>query len=221
MTKHPDIGSLQAVLFDFDGVVVQSESVYDRATKKLGAHYGLTIPEPFFEANRGIAETLFYQRFKSNFELDVDLEEIQEHGRKYLWEAFASSVQITPGFQQFYKWIREVVGKVALVTATPRLLIDEIFKNSSIQVHFDHIVTSSDVIRTKPAPDPYLKACELLGVDPARALAIEDSPTGLKSAVAAGCQTVGITTSCNRESLKEANFVVDSFGELEELLTTV
>ncbi len=221
MTKHPYIGSLQAVLFDFDGVVVQSESVYDRATTKLGARYGITIPEPFFEANRGISETLFYERFKASFKLDVDMEDIQEYGRKFLWEAFSSSVQFTPGFQQFYKLVRELVGKVALVTATPRPLVEEIFKNSSIQVAFDHIVTSSDVARTKPAPDPYLKACELLGVDPARALAIEDSPTGLRSAVEAGCQTIGITTSCNRDSLKEANFVVDSFGELEELLTTV
>jgi len=220
LTKRLDIGSLEAVLFDFDGVVVQSEDVYDRATTKLGTHYGLTIPEPFFEANRGISETLFYERFKASFELDADLQDIQKHGRKFLWEAFSSSVQFTPGFQQFYKWIRGFVGKVALVTATPRLLIDEIFKNSSIQVHFDHIVTSSDVIMTKPAPDPYLKACELLGVAPARAVAIEDSPTGLKSAIAAGCQTIGITTSCSRDSLKEANFVVDSFGELEELLTT-
>lgn len=221
MTKHPDIASLQAVLFDFDGVVVQSEAVYDQATTKLGARYGITIPEPFFEANRGISETLFYERFKTGFNLDVDMEDIQENGRKFLWEAFSRSVHFTPGFQQFYLRIRQIVGKVALVTATPRPLIEEIFKNSSIQVAFDYIVTSSDVLNTKPAPDPYLKACDLLGVDPARALAIEDSPTGLRSATLAGCQTIGITTSCNRDSLKEANFVVDSFGELEELLTTV
>ena len=113
-----------------------------------------------------------------------------------------------------------MAGK-ALVTATPRSLLDEIFKNSNIAIAFDHIVTGNDVKHNKPAPDPYLKACELLSVEPERALVIEDSPNGLRSAVSAGCKTVAITTSCKKDSLKEANFVVDSFGELEELLTIV
>ncbi|MCF7826003.1 MAG: HAD family phosphatase [Candidatus Marinimicrobia bacterium] len=221
MTKRPDLGRLKAILFDFDGVVVQSEDVYDRATKKLGDMYGIHIPQPYYESNRGIAETLFYERFKATFELDVDMPTLQENGRKLLWSEFSSSVHYTPGFQQFYRKIRKQVSHVAMVTATPRPLIDEIFKNSNIEVDFDFIVTSSDVKETKPAPDSYLKACEICGVEPAQALVIEDSPTGLRSATAAGCQTVGITTSCGQDSLKEANFVVDSFGELEELLTIV
>ena len=221
MKTHPDIGSLKAVLFDFDGVVVQSEDVYDRATTKLGEMYGVKIPQPFYEANRGIAESLFYERFHAAFDLDVDMTELQNNGRKLLWAEFSTSVHYTPGFQQFFAKVRKKVDHVALVTATPRPLIDEIFKNSNIHVDFDHIVTSSDVEKTKPSPEPYLKACGLLKVDPDQAIVIEDSPTGLRSATTAGCQTVGITTSCGRDSLKEANFVVDSFGELEELLTIV
>lgn len=219
MNKRPDLGGLKAILFDFDGVVVQSEDVYDRATKKLGESYGVEIPKQFYEANRGIAETLFYSRFKSEFSLDIDMTDLQEKGKKLLWAEFSASVHYTPGFQQFYSKIRKHVNHVALVTATPRPLVDEIFKNSNISVDFDFIVTSSDVENTKPAPEPYLKACDKIGVDPAQALVIEDSPTGLRAATAAGCQTVAITTSCTKDSLKEANFIVDSFGELEELLT--
>ena len=221
MINHPHLGRLEAILFDFDGVVVQSEDVYDRATKKLGEMYEVEIPESFFEANRGIAEALFYERFKATFDLDVDMKALAENGRRLLWSEFSASVHYTPGFEQFYSKIRKHVSHVALVTATPRLLIDEIFANSNISVDFDFIVTSSDVEKTKPAPDPYLKACGLIGVEPALTLVVEDSPTGLRSATTAGCQTIGITTSCGRKSLKEANFVVDSFGELEELLTIV
>ncbi len=221
LTKGPNIGHLQAVLFDFDGVVVQSEDVYDQATAKLGQFYGFDVPADFFDANRGIDEILFYSRFKSAFKLDVDDLELQENGRRILWSEFSESVHFTPGFEQFYTKIRQNVDRVALVTATPRPLINEIFKNSNISVDFDQTVTASDVLQTKPAPEPYTKACGLLAVDPRNALAIEDSPTGLRSANAAGCITVGITTSCTRNTLKEANFVVDSFGELEELLTIV
>lgn len=221
MINRPNIGRLQAVLFDFDGVVVQSEDVYDQATAKLGQFYGFDVPAEFFDANRGVDEILFYSRFKSAFNLDINDQELQDNGRRILWNEFSSSVHHTPGFEQFYKKIRGHVDHVALVTATPRPLVEEIFKNSKIAVIFDQTITASDVLQTKPAPEPYLKACELLAVKPGDTLAIEDSPTGLKSAIAAGCQTVGITTSCTRNSLKEANFVVDSFGELEELLTIV
>ncbi len=221
MNNSPDLDRLKAILFDFDGVVVQSEDVYDRATKKLGEMYGVQIPVLFYEANRGISEALFYERFKTEFDLDVDLASLHENGQKLLWAEFSSSVHYTPGFQQFYTKIRKHVGQAALVTATPRPLVNEIFKNSNIDVDFDFIVTSSDVENTKPAPESYLKACGLIGVEPFQALVIEDSSTGLRAATAAGCQTIGITTSCSKDSLKEANFIVDSFGELEELLTIV
>lgn len=219
--NNPDIKKFDAVLFDFDGVVVQSEGVYDQATAKLGSHYGVEVPESFFDANRGIAEALFYERFKSTFRLNVDNEELQENGRRLLWEAFMTSVYFTDGFEQFFVKIQKNGLKNALVTATGKPLLTAIFENSELEIEFGHIVTASDVSRNKPAPDPYLRACELLDIDPAKALVIEDSPTGLRSANEAGCQTVAITTSCPKESLHEANFVVDSFGELEELLTIV
>jgi HAD superfamily hydrolase (TIGR01509 family) len=221
LTKRPDIGQLKAVLFDFDGVVIQSEAVYDQATAKLGAFYKVAIPQAFFNKNRGIAEDLFYERFKQTFSLKVDQRELKKNGQRILWNEFSRSVEYTPGFQQFFTKIRRHIPQVALVTATPRPLLLEIFQNSNIKLKFDQIVTSSEVERTKPAPDPYLAACSNLDVNPCHALVIEDSPTGLRSAAAAGCQTVGISTSCERDSLKEANFVVDSFGELEELLTIV
>ena len=219
MKRIPNQESIQAILFDFDGVVVQSEDVYDLATTRLGKHFGVEIPEPFFESNRGIAERLFYERFQSAFQLEVPLDELQTVGRKYLWDAFSQAVSYTPGFHSFYAKMRKRVTGIALVTATPRPLLEQIFENSNIDVDFDHVVTSSDVENNKPAPDPYLKACELLHVEPGNALVVEDSPTGLQAASSAGCRTVAITTSCGRESLNKANFVVDSFGELEELLT--
>ncbi|MEA3286091.1 MAG: HAD family phosphatase [Candidatus Marinimicrobia bacterium] len=221
MNQFPDIAELQAVLFDFDGVVVQSEDVYDRVTEKLAAHYDAEIPSSFCNENRGIAIALFYQRFKTAIKLNIGDRELEENCRRILWDEFSTSVQFTQGFNQFFDKIRGQVPQVALVTATSRPLIEKIFQSSNITVDFDQIVTANDVKRDKPAPDPYLMACTLLGVKPGRALVIEDSPTGLRSATEAGCQTVGITTSCDRESLKEANFVVDSFGELEELLTIV
>ncbi|MBT4714950.1 MAG: HAD family phosphatase [Candidatus Marinimicrobia bacterium] len=88
LINHPDLGRLKAILFDFDGVVVQSEEVYDRATKKLGEMYGVQIPAPFYEDNRGISEALFYEKFLAEFELDVEIASLQKKGKKLLWAEF-------------------------------------------------------------------------------------------------------------------------------------
>ncbi len=212
---------LEAILFDFDGVVVQSEDVYDIATAKLGAFYQREVPPDFFEANRGIADDVFYKRFKAALKLNAPIEEISRNGQQILWDEFSRSVDFTPGFKQFFHKVGALVPRRALVTATPGPLIRKIFSNSNLDVVFDHMITASDVTQTKPAPEPYEKMCAHLGVTAANTLVIEDSPTGIRSATLAGCRTVAITTSCSRDSLKQANFVVDSFGELEELLTIV
>lgn len=219
--NRPDLDKIDAILFDFDGVVVQSEHVYDVATRNLAAFYKLDVPPSFFDANRGISASIFYERFKQTFNLEIDDEELVRKGKEFVWQAFSNSVYLTAGFQQFYDKIKAQGKPAALVTATARSLLDEIFQNSGLQLSFDYVVTSSDVQQSKPAPDPYLKACDYLKVNPGSTLVIEDSPTGLVSAKTAGCQTVAITTSYGRDTLKEAHFVVDSFGELEELLTIV
>jgi beta-phosphoglucomutase-like phosphatase (HAD superfamily) len=86
---------------------------------------------------------------------------------------------------------------------------------------FSTVITGQDIISGKPHPEPYLKTAEKLGVAPANALVIEDSLNGVRSGKAAGCPVIAITTSFPRELLMElqADYVVDSFAELERLLS--
>jgi beta-phosphoglucomutase-like phosphatase (HAD superfamily) len=90
----------------------------------------------------------------------------------------------------------------------------------NLSPYFSTIITGEDVINGKPHPEPYLKTAEKLGVAPANALVIEESLNGVRSGKGAGCRVIAITTSFPRESLIEiqADYVVDSFAELERLL---
>ena len=90
----------------------------------------------------------------------------------------------------------------------------------NLRPFFSATVTREDIISGKPHPEPYLKATEKLGVVPANALVIEDSVNGVRSGKGAGCPVIAITTSFPRERLIEfqADYVVDSFAELERLL---
>jgi beta-phosphoglucomutase-like phosphatase (HAD superfamily) len=94
-----------------------------------------------------------------------------------------------------------------------------IFEIFNLSPYFSTIITGEDIINGKPHPEPYLKTAEKLGVAPANALVIEDSLNGVRSGKAAGCRVIAITTSFPREPLMElqADYVVDSFAELERL----
>ena len=89
----------------------------------------------------------------------------------------------------------------------------------NLRPFFSTITTGEDIIKGKPHPEPYLKTAEKLGVAPPNALVIEDSVNGVRSGKAAGCRVIAITTTFPRESLMEvqADYVVDSFAELEQL----
>jgi beta-phosphoglucomutase-like phosphatase (HAD superfamily) len=92
-------------------------------------------------------------------------------------------------------------------------IVDEFFSG-----YFSAIVTSDDVKNTKPYPEPYLKGAALLGYRPAQCLVIENAPMGIESAKRAGMNVLAITTTMKKDFLNKADFIVDSFGEIEKYL---
>lgn len=209
---------LDAILFDFDGVVVLSEHVYDSATQELARQLKISIPAEFMERMRGQSDRLFFESVVNEFQPEAPMEEVVALGRKLLLEAFASSIHHNEGYLEFREQIDKLGLQSALVTSTPRKLLDYILGNSDLQVVFKEIITADDVQKLKPDPEPYRSMCERLGVAPERAMVIEDSPAGVRSGRSAGCFVTAITTSSKADSLSHADFVVDSFTELSELL---
>ncbi len=209
---------LDAVLFDFDGVVVLSEHVYDVATQELAEELDILIPQEFCDRMRGQSDRVFFDAVMQEFQPDIEFEEMVAIGRQILLKAFATGIQHMPGYLDFRALVDRSGLRSGLVTSTPVKLLDYIFENSSLAVRFEQTVTGNDVTNLKPHPEPYLKMCTLMEVQPARALVIEDSPAGVRSARAAGCFVVALTGTSARDSLSPAHFVVDSFAELSELL---
>lgn len=206
------------MLFDFDGVVVLSEHLYDVATQEMAQQLGIVIPPSFNTRMRGQSDRVFFDALKVEFEVDIPADELYEMGRSILKRTFAQTVTHTPGYVEFHTRIRQLGWRSGLVTSTPRLLLDYIFEHSDLNDGFDHIITADDVEFPKPHPEPYLSMCQLMETEPSRTVVIEDSPAGVKAGRAAGCQVIAITTSSDPESLTEADFVVDSFEAVSELL---
>jgi HAD superfamily hydrolase (TIGR01509 family) len=107
--------------------------------------------------------------------------------------------------------------ELAVVTGGYRDRVNKII-NEYFDGYFSAIVTSDDVKNTKPYPEPYIKGATLIGMKTAECLVVENAPMGVQSAKTAGMKVVAITTTLTKDHLKEADFIADSFGEIEEYL---
>lgn len=209
---------IQAILFDFDGVVVHSEPLYEEAEMELIRTMGLEIPDDFFHHNKGIGEDAFYQVLINQYGARRSVAELKQWGRELLKEKFRDRLDYVPGFHDFFHWAAERY-QTAGVTSTRRDFMDWIFEHTAIENLFTELGTIDDVERGKPEPDPYLNMCERLRIQTDEALVIEDSLLGLRSARRAGCQTVGITTTIPADRLAEiADGVIGHFSQLQVFL---
>jgi HAD superfamily hydrolase (TIGR01509 family) len=211
--------SVRAIVFDFDGVVVDSEPLYEKAEKKLFAKYHICPGEEIWKRIKGLSEKIFLILLRDEYGIDVSIEELQVYSRQYLREVFARDLRYVPGFVEFFKQIKPRY-KNGLVTSTSWDLLDWIFRHTAIRNDFQEIVTVDDTANGKPHPEPYLLIARRLGVQPGEMLVIEDSINGIESARAAGAFTIGFTTSLTKEDLSLANLHAKNYAELIKILAS-
>jgi HAD superfamily hydrolase (TIGR01509 family) len=180
---------MRAVLWDMDGTVVDSEKLWDVSLHELYARLGgVLTPEVRASTVGGSAENVMAAVY-ADLRLDPEPAAMAEsadwlHART--GELFEAGLPWRPGARELLDSLLTEGVPMALVTNTRRGLTDQALK--SIGKHyFSASVCGDEVKHTKPAPDPYQRAAELLGFEPAQCLAIEDSPTGTLSAESAGC----------------------------------
>ncbi len=184
---RPVRGLPAAVLFDLDGTLVDSEPVWDEALRELARWLGGELSADARRATLGTNVAVSVGIVHADVgRPDAD----PELSRKRLIAAagtrFAAGLVWQPGARELIDAVRAAGIPTALVTNTERPLV-RLALGDLVGRLFDVSVCGDEVEHAKPAPDPYLTAARLLGVDPGAAVAIEDSPTGTASAAAAGC----------------------------------
>lgn len=180
------------VLFDMDGVLLDSEEAWTRAETRLFARYGRTYGAEekrlliggSLEETAGHLERLLERPGDSGALLHELLE-------LAAWE-FAGPVEPMPGAVELIAELRGVGRPMAVASNSERRLVDLALSGSRLTDSFGAIVASDEVPNSKPAPDLYLEACRRLGVSPEEAVAVEDSPRGSAAARAAGLFVIGI-----------------------------
>ena len=209
---------VQAVVFDFDGVLADSEPLHLQAYQALLEPHGIVLDEKAYcERYLGYDDEGALRRMAEDNGLMLGDEEIEllivEKGR--VFEALVGSRDVLyPGAVECVRRLAER-WPVGIASGALRADIDLLLRGAGITDLFRFIVAAGDTDRTKPAPDPYLKAAELHRVPPDACVAIEDSHWGLESARTAGMRTLAITHTYPRDALTgSADVVIDSLAEV-------
>lgn len=182
---------IKAVIFDMDGVILDSEKLYVRFWCEAGRACGYPFEEKHALAIRSMARKYAIERLVGFFGEGFDYDKVRNK-RIELMNAFVdeNGIEPKPYAEEVLSKLGSAGYKIALATATPADRAREYLERVNLLKYFDEVFSARMVKNGKPAPDIYLYAAENLGLKPSQCLAVEDSPNGVRSASSAGCVTV-------------------------------
>ena len=205
---------LDCVLFDLDGLLVDSEPLQYRAYRRAFADYGITLEiEDWIRWHSVEAST---RRWVEREGIDVDVDELRGVKKGYYDDLIANELELKPGAAEI---VQECARhfRLALVSASRRESIEGCLAKFGLLQHFSALVSGAEAARSKPFPDPYLAAIDLLDSTPHAVIALEDSVTGFRAANAAAIKCVVCPDHFIPKSataFEQADLVVESLLEL-------
>jgi HAD superfamily hydrolase (TIGR01509 family) len=213
-----------AVVFDMDGILIDSEGIWDEVRRGLARAENLSWPDEATPAMMGMSTPEWAAYLSETVGLTGTPEEIADRVIDGVADRYAEHLPAIAGGAEAVRRMAEdhVVG---VASSSPRRLIDLVIHELGLDGLFAATVSTEEVAAGKPAPDGYLRACELLGVKPRDAVGIEDSTNGLKSLHNAGMAVIHVPPSFHaptEEVRALADAIIPSLDELtEDLLTTL
>jgi HAD superfamily hydrolase (TIGR01509 family) len=207
---------IRAVIFDLDGLLLDSESAWDGGRKALVAEHGLEWPAGATEAMLGMSAPEWSGYVHETLGVPLEPREISDRVVAQVLATYEQRLPLLPGAEAAVTRIAER-WPLGLASSSNKPVIDQVMETSGWGEVFRVWVSSEEVGRGKPAPDVFLEAARMLGVDPADAAGIEDSNNGILAAHAAGLRVIAIPNHefpPGRDALAAADVVLDSLDEL-------
>lgn len=207
----------QAVIFDLDGVLVDSEPLYFKALNYvLQANSAAPLKD---EENRGLIGTTVEHTWNAIMKmrsLPLPLEYYIARYSERVAQDIESDMEVVAGATIIIKQARAEDIPIAVASSSFRKWVDQKLRVIGLGDQFDFVIAGDEIERGKPAPDIYLEAANRLAVPPGRCLAIEDSPSGISAAVAAGMYVVGVRTAATSGlDISSAHQVIDSLEDFD------
>ncbi len=215
---------IKAIIFDMDGVLVDSEPHHIKVEKKLFKQFGLNITREEHLSYMGKASILMWEEIKNRYLLPQPVESIVKLSDKESLKYFSSleSIETTPGLINLLDLARNKSIPMAVASSSPPEVIEIIMDKTGLREYFSHITSSHIVGKSKPEPDVFLHAAKLLGVKPEECMVIEDSTNGIKAAKLANMFCVAYSgTGAEFQDQGKADIFIHEYSQLEEVLNTL
>lgn len=208
---------IKAVLFDMDGVLVDSEAYIRQAAMNMFAEKGYSVTADDFLPFTGMGENRYLGGVAEKHKIPFDLEKDKARTYEIYAELVRGKLSPLDGVHKFVdSCIKKELKMAVASSADPvkvNINLDEIGLERSM---FQAIVTGLDIEHKKPAPDIFLKAARLLGEDPASCLVVEDAISGVSAGKAAGARVLALTTSFTPDELSEADWITETLATAGE-----
>ncbi len=207
------------VLWDLDGVVIDSEELYFQAYGRVLREWGISVSRPLYGriwvgGGRGAEWAV------ETFGLPVDADELKRRRRPIYQQLLEERIRLMPGIEAALARLG-ASWPMAVATNSPSSAVDFVMEKFELRHHFQDVVTRERYQTPKPAPDAFLAGAEALGLPPSRCVVIEDANKGVRAAHAAGCRVIAVPhTFTRRNDFSLADRVVDSLDDVTPALVT-
>lgn len=215
--------NIEAIIFDAEGVVVNTEKLWDESQELLLGKRGLSYDRDYLKPKMA-GQTLLQgaELMVKYYGLNENPKDIALERKVIIDNLFEGPIPFIEGFEPFIHWVSASNLKKSVATAMNKHLMVKVENQLNLRQYFmEHIYFIEDVgNRSKPEPDVFLHAAEKLGVDPEKCVVIEDAPHGIEAAHRAGMTSIGIVTTFTKDHLKHADFTGNDFTEIKTFLNT-
>jgi beta-phosphoglucomutase len=208
---------LKAVLFDMDGVLVDSEELICQAAIEMFREKGLIVQPEDFIPFVGTGENRYIGGVAEKYNFSVDIKEVKKRTYEIYDTIVRNKLKPLPGVKEFINSCKDRNLKIAVATSADEVKMKINLREIGLPVEtFDVTVNGLQIERKKPFPDIYLKAAELLGVPPENCLVVEDAPSGIKAARAAGMKCLAVMSSFSEKELKDADWIARDLSSVPD-----
>ncbi len=207
----------KAVIFDMDGVLIDSEPAYLEMNRKMFAEYGIEMDDEDYKALVGLPSVPMWTMLKKKYSLKNEVSEFLKIEKRRMLEILDSDVISGPieGITELLQSLKEKNAKLSVASSSARENIDFILSKLKLTGFFDFVISGEEVTNGKPAPDIFLKVSERLNVIPGKCYVIEDSANGIKAAGSAGMHCIGFSNNeTNTQDLSGSEIILKNFSSI-------
>ena len=209
---------IQTVIFDMDGVIVDTEPVHRYAYYKQFEELNIEVTEAMYTSFTGFSTRNTFQTLKEKFQLEQEIEDLIQRKRSIFNDAFDTKedLELLEGVRTLIEDLHQNGIQLILASSASKVTIERVFSRFGLHDFFTHVVSGEDFPKSKPHPAIFEHAASLSVAPKESCIVIEDSTNGVRAAKAAGIFCVGyISEHSKDQNLDEADYIINHFNELD------